>query len=115
MFYDITERKRTEEELAHAVQEVMKDAAWFSSAVVENQANIRSGRIDATEVAELTPRERQVLERIASGMNNDEIGRDLGISGQTVRNYISLICSKIHVRTRAKAVVWARERGLVGP
>ena len=115
MFYDITERKRNEEELSQAIQEVMKDAAWFSRAVVERLANIRSGKADMTEIAELTPRERQVLERIASGMNNDEIGRDLGISGQTVRNYISLIYSKIHVRTRAEAVVWARERGLVGP
>ena len=48
-------------------------------------------------------------------MNNDEIGRDLGISSQTVRNYISIIYDKVGVRTRAEAVVWARERGLVGP
>jgi PAS domain S-box-containing protein len=114
MFYDITERKRNEEQLAQAIQEVMTDASWFSRAVVERLVNIRSGKPDMTQLAELTPRERQVLERIASGMNNDDIGRELGISSQTVRNYISIIYDKTGVRSRAEAVVWARERGLVG-
>ena len=115
MFYDITGRKQSEEQLSRAIQEVMADAAWFSRAVVEKLANIRSGEVDATVVAELTPRERQVLGRIASGMNNEEIAKDLGIGDQTVRNYTTAIYSKIHVRSRAEAVVWARERGLVAP
>ena len=113
MFYDITQRKRTEEQLSQAVQEVMQDANWFSRALVERLANIRAGKPDAPEVAELTPRERQVLTCIAKGMSNDEIGRELGISSQTVRNYVTLVYSKINVKTRAEAVVWARERGLV--
>jgi PAS domain S-box-containing protein len=114
MFYDITERKRSEEELQEAIQHVMQDAAWFSRAVVERLTNIRSSKSDHAEVADLTNRERQVLERIARGMNNDEIATNLGIGVQTVRNYVSTIYSKINVKSRAEAVVWARERGLVG-
>ena len=115
MFYDITGRKRTEEELMEAIQAVMTDTAWFSRSVMEKLAQLRAGRVDVTEVAELTPREREVLERLATGASNDEIGGALGIARQTVRNYISAVYDKIGVRTRAEAVVWARERGLVGP
>ena len=115
MFYDITGRKRTEEELMGAIQAVMTDTAWFSRSVMEKLAQLRAGRTDVTEVAELTPREREVLERLATGASNDEIGGALGIARQTVRNYISAVYDKIGVRTRAEAVVWARERGLVGP
>lgn len=57
--------------------------------------------------------EQQVLARIASGMTNDEISQDLNIKPQTVRNYISTIYEKINVHSRAQAVVWARERGLM--
>ena len=114
MFYDITGRKRTEEELMQAIQVVMTDTAWFSRSVMEKLAQLRAGKTDMAEVAELTPREREVLERIATGASNDDIGAALGIARQTVRNYISVVYDKIGVRSRAEAVVWARERGLVG-
>ena len=114
MFYDITGRKRTEEELMQAIQVVMTDTAWFSRSVMEKLAQLRAGNTDMAEVAELTPREREVLERIATGASNDDIGAALGIARQTVRNYISVVYDKIGVRSRAEAVVWARERGLVG-
>ena len=114
MFYDITGRKRTEEELMQAIQAVMTDTAWFSRSVMEKLAQLRAGKTDMAEVAELTPREREVLERLATGASNDDIGKALGLARQTVRNYISVVYDKIGVRTRAEAVVWARERGLVG-
>ena len=115
MFYDVTERKRTEEELMEAIQRVMQDTAWFSRSVMEKLAQLRAGEPDLSSVADLTAREREVLEHIATGRSNDDIGAALGIARQTVRNYISVIYDKIGVRSRAEAVVWARERGLVGP
>lgn len=113
-FYDITERKRSQEELMQAIETVMQDATWFSRQVVERLAQLRTGEVDATGVAELTPRERQVLERLARGMNNRAIAAELGLAEQTVRNYIAQVYEKAGVHSRAEAVVWARERGLVG-
>jgi PAS domain S-box-containing protein len=113
MFYDITERKRNEEQLLQAVEAVMADTTWFSRAVVEKLAQVRSGVRDAPSVVELTPREKQVLERIAKGMNSEQVAADLGLSIQTVRNYTASIYGKIGVHSRAAAVIWARERGLV--
>ena len=112
MAVDITERKRTEEQLLQALQEVMQDTAWFSQSVMEKLAQIRSQRQDETEVAELTPREKQVLAHLARGESNEDIALALALAPQTVRNYITTIYSKINAHSRAEAVVWARERGL---
>ncbi len=112
MAVDITERKRTEEQLLQALQEVMQDTAWFSQSVMEKLAQIRSQRPDETGVDELTARERQVLAHLARGENNADIAAALDIAPQTVRNYITTIYSKINAHSRAEAVVWARERGL---
>lgn len=63
---------------------------------------------------ELTPRERDVLAEIARGANNEEIAEALHVTPKTVRNYVSAIYDKLGVRDRARAVVLAREAGLVG-
>ena len=61
---------------------------------------------------ELTDREREVLTRIAAGLENDEIARELDLSVKTVRNHASNIFAKLHVAHRAQAIVRAREAGL---
>jgi pimeloyl-ACP methyl ester carboxylesterase len=61
--------------------------------------------------AELTPREREILDVIASGQTNAEIASRLGISAKTVRNHVSLIFGKLGVHNRAQAVARARDAG----
>ena len=61
---------------------------------------------------ELTTREREVLDLIARGLNNDEIAKHLSISSKTVRNHINSIFSKLGTPNRAQAIVRAREAGL---
>jgi pimeloyl-ACP methyl ester carboxylesterase/DNA-binding CsgD family transcriptional regulator len=60
----------------------------------------------------LTPREQQVLEFIAQGLDNRSIGAQLGISERTVRNFASAIFGKLGVSGRAQAIVLAREAGI---
>jgi DNA-binding NarL/FixJ family response regulator len=60
---------------------------------------------------ELTARERDVLEVIAQGLDNKGIAAHLRISEKTVRNQVSIILSKLGVKTRARAIVLAREAG----
>ncbi len=60
----------------------------------------------------LTDRERDVLDRLARGENNETIARRLGLSSKTVRNHVSVILGKLAVRDRAAAIVMAREAGL---
>jgi DNA-binding NarL/FixJ family response regulator len=60
----------------------------------------------------LTAREREVLDLIAAGLNNQEIASHLYLSPKTVRNHISNIFTKLQVADRAQAIVRAREAGL---
>ena len=61
---------------------------------------------------ELTDREREVLDQVARGHNNDAIARRLSLSPKTVRNNLSAILTKLQVADRAQLIVRAREAGL---
>jgi DNA-binding NarL/FixJ family response regulator len=61
----------------------------------------------------LTGRERDILSAIVQGDSNREIARLLGLSEKTVKNYVSDILSKLHVRDRTEAAVYALRMGLV--
>jgi DNA-binding NarL/FixJ family response regulator len=58
------------------------------------------------QLAELTPRERQVLRLIAQGENNREIAKSLYISEKTVKNYVSQILNHLGLRDRTQAAIF---------
>lgn len=93
----------------------MRDTAWFSAQVLERLAKVRSGGKETVLVTELTQRERQVLAHLAKGESNKQIAKALGLAAQTIRNHIASIYDKLGVHSRVEAVVWARERGILGP
>ena len=61
---------------------------------------------------ELTERERDILRLLAQGASNREIGETLFITEGTVKNHVSSILSKLALRDRTQAALWAREHGL---
>jgi pimeloyl-ACP methyl ester carboxylesterase/DNA-binding CsgD family transcriptional regulator len=61
---------------------------------------------------ELTPREHEILDLIAQGLDNAEIAGRLVVSQRTVRNHISHIFQKLMVKNRAQAIVLARQAGM---
>lgn len=69
---------------------------------------------DEVVFPELTEREREVLELIASGVSNPGIATRLALSPKTVRNNVSSIFAKLQVADRAEAIVRARRAGLGG-
>ncbi|MFJ2690842.1 helix-turn-helix transcriptional regulator [Pseudomonas sp. NPDC087336] len=112
---DITERKRTELELVSAIEEVMKDASWFSRTLIEKLANVKNvnaPQLPSVSFTDLTARERDVLELICEGLADKEIATRLKLSTNTVRNHVATVYSKLDVHSRSEAIVWARERGL---
>jgi len=61
---------------------------------------------------ELTEREREVLNLIAQGLNNQEIAQQLFVSGKTISNHISSIFNKLQVADRPQAIIKARQAGM---
>ena len=59
----------------------------------------------------LTSREREVVELLARGLDNAQIGAHLGLAEKTVRNNVSAVFGKLGAETRAQAIVRAREAG----
>lgn len=114
---DITEQKRSQAELITAIETVMADTSWFSRAIVEKLAALRhtsAAHIPSAAVEDLTSRERQVLALICQGESDKQMSAALKLSPNTIRNHISSLYNKIGVRRRAAAVIWARERGIMG-
>ena len=59
---------------------------------------------------ELTERERQILELIAEGSSNKEIGQQLFLTEKTVKHYVTNILQKLHVRNRVQAALLAQQK-----
>ncbi|SDL32060.1 two component transcriptional regulator, LuxR family [Lentzea albidocapillata subsp. violacea] len=106
-----------DDEIVRAVQAIGAGDAIFSATIAQRMMGyftaISSSR--AVLFPQLTDRERDVLELMASGLDNPSIAHRLTLSGKTVRNRVSAIFTKLQVADRAQAIVRAREAGLGSP
>ncbi|MBU2666037.1 response regulator transcription factor [Actinoplanes bogorensis] len=106
-------------ELVAAVHTVARGESLLAPAVTGRligrfAQRIRPATADGSPAAEaLTPRELEVLRLIATGMSNSEIAGTLVIGAETVKTYVSRILTKLNLRDRVHAVVYAYETGLV--
>jgi DNA-binding CsgD family transcriptional regulator len=71
-------------------------------------------RLADTESRPLTKREVEVVEWIAAGKRNAEIGKILGCSSRTVQKHVQHILEKLHLETRIAVCIWWYERRLDG-
>jgi DNA-binding NarL/FixJ family response regulator len=69
-------------------------------------------RVEATPFPQLTPREREILDGVAAGLTNAQIGQRMFLSAKTIANNVSTILAKLQVGERAQAIVMARDAGL---
>lgn len=68
----------------------------------------------AHPIDSLTKREEQILQLVANGLSNKEVGLELSLQEKTVKHYMSNILQKLHVRNRVEAALMARDRGVTG-
>ena len=104
-------------DIERAISGVARGEAVFGAGIAERVLTLFSqGRSTAVSpFPELTPRELEMLELIAGGLDNPTIARRLFLSEKTVRNRVSAILTKLHARSRAEMVALARDAGLGGP
>lgn len=76
-------------------------------------ADIASRLTERMARSNLTPREHQVLQLVAKGLTNKEIGQAFGISDNTARNHVNSIIEKLEVSDRTEAATIAMRQGLV--
>lgn len=108
------------EDLVSAIRVVAAGDAVVSPKITRRLLDrfLSGGQVPNPEpkvLSELTEREREVLELVASGMSNLEIGSELYLSEATVKTHVGRILAKLGVRDRVQAVVFAYENGLVRP
>ncbi|MFC5000564.1 response regulator [Dactylosporangium cerinum] len=103
-------------QLLDGIRTVAAGAALLSPEVTRQLVGRYAARIrppqERRETA-LTPRELEVLRLIADGRSNQEIAATLVISQETVKTYVSRILTKLDLRDRVQAVVYAYRSGLV--
>ncbi|MBB6694615.1 response regulator transcription factor [Cohnella xylanilytica] len=110
-------KEATPAEIVRAIDAVGQGEAIFSPSIARRMMfyfETLQPKADPDAFPELTEREREILGWIAKGMNNSEIAKQLGIAQKTMRNYVSIILSKLQAADRAQAIVMAREAGLGG-
>jgi DNA-binding NarL/FixJ family response regulator len=105
------------EDILGAIHSVASGKAVIDPAVVQaviDELGRRPPRAElAASIAELTPREREVLSLLARGLSNAEIAAELVVGEGTVKTHVARVLSKLDVRDRVQAVVFAYEAGVV--
>jgi len=107
------------DELLHGVRVVAAGEALLSPSITRRLIADYARRPPASEqpaaLAELTPRELEVLRLLARGLSNGEIARELVLGEATVKTHVARVFQKLDLHDRAQAVVLAYETGLVIP
>ena len=110
------------DELVAAIRTVAAGDAVVAPRVTRRLLDTFAQRMPSTapaardeRLAQLTDRERDVLQAIAAGLSNQEIADSLVLSEATVKSHVSRMLSKLGLRDRVQAVIFAYESKLVEP
>ena len=90
------------------IRRVSEGASLLDPVLTQELLNrLRQDQEAETRLAVLTPQERRVLELIAQGQSNRQIAQELFLAEATVKNYVSSLLSKLGMRRRTEAAVYA--------
>jgi DNA-binding NarL/FixJ family response regulator len=99
--------------ITEGVRAVVQGETWLSAAVSASLVAYALESEDDPVKQNLSAREAEVLGLLARGLANERIAESLCISTGTVKNHVSKIYEKLRVQSRAEAVAWAWQHGIV--
>ncbi|HTC68649.1 MAG TPA: response regulator transcription factor [Acidothermaceae bacterium] len=108
----------TPEQILDAVRVIGAGDALLAPAVTRRLITEFAARAELqtpAQLTDLTPRERQVFDLLATGLANAEIAARLHLAEQTVKTHVSAVLYKLGLRDRVQAVVLAYESGIITP
>ncbi|MGE5306544.1 MAG: response regulator [Alphaproteobacteria bacterium] len=110
-------KKLEPEELYAMLRGVFQGEAPISrttASKILNEFAVQARRKTNAELEEeLSAREKDVLQSLASGLTNKEIGNQLGIAENTVKNHLKNILAKLHLENRVQAATFALQKGFI--
>ncbi|MBT8113933.1 MAG: response regulator transcription factor, partial [Arenicella sp.] len=102
------------EELIQILQDIHRGDSYISPNLAVNllmRSSDDAARQPSPDDFDLNDRERQILEKLASGLSNRDIADDICLSEKTVKHYMTNIMHKLHVSNRVQAAIKAWEMG----
>jgi len=97
-------------DIVHAVREVGAGRSLLDGRAATALMSRLRGRAEAVDpLAELTEKEREVLDHIGKGLTNREIGVQMFLAEKTVKNYVSALLAKLGMERRTQAAVYGAE------
>ncbi|MGB5933316.1 MAG: response regulator transcription factor [Anaerolineae bacterium] len=103
------------DELSEAIHRVARGESLMAPSVLRKVLDEFAHRAEERELPHegLTPRELEVLQALAQGLKNEEIAKELFITGKTVKSHLGSIFSKLGVNDRSQAILYAIKHKLV--
>jgi two-component system response regulator DevR len=96
--------------LVDAIRQVALGRSLIDPALIMKVMDrVRQGTATDNRLAELTPREREVLDLISDGLTNRQIGERMFLAEKTVKNYVSSVLTKLGMERRTQAAVFGAE------
>jgi two-component system, NarL family, sensor kinase len=120
----LEERAKLAKDIQHSVSQLLsaatsslqtaQDSKTATTLVTSSLAELNTlgELLDSSVAQDLTPKETEVLKLIAKGLTNKAIAKELDIAEKTVKTHVSSILSKLNLKTRTAAALWAKENGL---
>ena len=101
------------DDLASAVRQAFAHSVYFAPPAGTWNGNTLHRGMESADRAELTKREREILQLVAEGYSNAQLARMLWVTEQTVKFHLSNVYRKLNVSNRTEAARWAQLQGLV--
>jgi DNA-binding NarL/FixJ family response regulator len=99
-------KRSSHQEILNAIREILQGGAPMTSAIARKLVSaFQEPAPPADPGTALSTREREILDLLAQGLANKEIGAKLNLSPFTVKNHLARVFEKLHVRCRTEAVM----------